>query len=98
MPVNEEDIRRAINGLLQNRAPLSTICPSEAARALAPKAWRPLMPEVRAIAVAMAKEGVLEIRQGGHAVAPNKPLRGPIRLGRPSQDTAGFSPLAQSPR
>jgi hypothetical protein len=83
MQVDDEQIRDAIAGLLQKREPSSTICPSEAARALAPKAWRPLMDRVRAVAVAMAKEGALEIRQGGTAVPSDSPLTGPIRLGRP---------------
>lgn len=75
-------IRTAITGLLARREPPATICPSEAARAVAPDAWRPLMPQVRAVAVAMAREGLLEIRQGGRPVAPGALLRGPIRLGR----------------
>ena len=82
MPVTDKQIRDAINGLLANRQPPSTICPSEAARALAPDAWRPLMPQVRAVAIAMAKSGKLDIRQGGNTVKPDGPLRGPIRLGR----------------
>lgn len=47
------------------------------------------MPQVRAVAVAMAKAGVLEIRQGGRTVEPDKPLRGPIRLGRPTANAVG---------
>ena len=89
MQVDDEQIRDAITGLLQKREPSSTICPSEAARALAPKAWRPLMDRVRAVAVAMAKEGALEIRQGGNTVPLDQPLKGAIRLGRPLADTAG---------
>jgi hypothetical protein len=81
MPPTEATIRHAIAALLQRRTPPATICPSEVARALAPQEWRPLMPQVRLVAVAMAKEGELEIRQGGHAVPPGVPLRGPIRLG-----------------
>ncbi len=50
MRVTEQDIRHVIEGLLESRLPSATICPSEAARALAPQAWRPLMPEVRAVA------------------------------------------------
>ena len=82
MPVTDEQIREAITGLLKNRQPPATICPSEAARALAPGEWRPLMPQVRAVAITMANSGVLDIRQGGKTVRPNEPLRGPIRLGR----------------
>jgi hypothetical protein len=82
MQATDEPIRAAITALLARRAPPATICPSEAARALAPEAWRPLMPQVRAVALAMAHEGLLEIRQGGRPVPPDVPLRGPIRLGR----------------
>lgn len=82
MQVSDDAIRSAITGLLEKRLPSATICPSEAARALAPKAWRPLMDQVRAVAVTMAKEGALEIRQGGHVVPPDRLLTGPIRLRR----------------
>jgi hypothetical protein len=82
MHATEEQIRSAINGLLDNRQPLATICPSEAARALTPNAWRPLMSQVRAVAIAMVAEGILEIRQGGRTVVPDDSLCGPIRLAR----------------
>lgn len=58
------------------------------ALALAPDAWRPLMPAVRAMALAMGKEGLLEIRQGRRTVAPDGSLRGPIRLARTSAEAA----------
>ena len=89
MRMTDEQIRDAISALLDSRQPLATICPSEAARALAPDGWRPLMPQVRAVAIAMANDGMLEIRQGGCTVVPGLPLRGPIRLGRTITDTAG---------
>ncbi len=82
MPVTDQQIRDAITGLLKNRQPPATICPSEAARALAPDDWRPLMPQVRAVAIDMAESGVLHIRQRGKTVKPDEPIRGPIRLGR----------------
>lgn len=89
MPVTDEQIRDAILVLLASREPTVTICPSEAARALAPDAWRPLMPRVRGAAIEMAKAGVVEIRQRGHAVPPDEPLRGPIRLALPAPATGG---------
>lgn len=85
--MTDDQVRDAIAGLLQAREPPKTICPSEVARALAPQAWRPLMPQVRAVAVAMAQEGVLDIRQGGATVDLGAPLRGPIRLARNTQAT-----------
>lgn len=86
MAVTHARIRQVITELLQNREPPATICPSEAARALAPGGWRALMPRVREAAIALAREGKLDIRQGGQNVAPDGPLRGPIRLGRPAPD------------
>lgn len=82
MSPTDPQIRATIEALLERRDPAATICPSEAARALAPGDWRSPMARVRAVAVAMAREGVLEIRQQGRGVAPDGPLRGPIRLGR----------------
>ena len=89
MAVTDKQICDAIAGLLESRQPPATICPSEAARALEPNEWRLLMPRVRTVAIGMAKDGVLDIRQGGRTVMPDEPLRGPIRLGRPIPDTAG---------
>jgi hypothetical protein len=40
------------------------------------------MARIRTVAMDMAKDGALEIRQRGRTVAPDGPLRGPIRLGR----------------
>lgn len=82
MPVTDQQIRDAVTELLKNRQPPATICPSEAARALAPDEWRSLMPQVRAVAITMANSGVLDIRQRGKTVKPDEPIRGPIRLGR----------------
>lgn len=85
----DDQVRDAIAVLLQERQPPATMCPSEAARMLAPENWKVLMPQVRAVAVAMANDGLLDIRQGGRTLARDAPLRGPIRLGRPLRDTAG---------
>ena len=82
MRVTDRQIRDAITGLLQSRQPPATICPSEAARVLAPDAWRPWMTRVREVAIAMARENLLDIRQGGRTVVPDGSVRGPIRLGR----------------
>lgn len=89
MPVTDEQTRHVIVSLLEVRQPPATICPSEAARALTAHDWRPLMQQVRVVAIEMAKDGIVNIRQGGRTVAPDGPLRGPIRLGRTSPDTAG---------
>jgi hypothetical protein len=81
MSVTEDQMRLAISRLLMAREPSATVCPSEVARALAPKDWRPLMPQVRAVAFEMAKQGALDIRQRGRVVTPDEPHSGPIRLG-----------------
>jgi hypothetical protein len=73
------DLRRAILDLLSERAPEATICPSEAARAVAPGDWRPLMPGAREAAAELADQGRLEVLQGGNQVDPRQ-ARGPDRL------------------
>jgi hypothetical protein len=83
MAPTDPQIRQVIAAMLERREAEATLCPSEAARALAPHDWRPLMARVRVVAADMAREGLLEIRQGGVRVPHDAPLQGPIRLGRP---------------
>ena len=73
------DLGHAILELLSRRAPDATICPSEAARAVAPDDWRPLMDPARDAAARVAARGRLEVLQGGREVDPEG-ARGPIRL------------------
>ena len=75
MAVSDADIRRKILALLTEREPGKTICPSDAARALA-QDWCPLMDPVRKVARAMPE---IEITQKGEVVDPDA-ARGPIRL------------------
>jgi len=75
-------IETTILDLLARRRPGATICPSDAARALA-RDWRPLMPAVRERAAAMAAAGRLRITQKGMPVDPGS-ARGPVRLGLPA--------------
>jgi hypothetical protein len=89
MPVTDAQIRAVIARLVALRQPPATICPSEAARALAPDDWRPLMPRVRSTGIAMAQQGLLDVRQRGRTVPPDPAVRGPIRFGQPIPDTAG---------
>jgi len=81
MPISSAHIEKAIYELLDARAPGKTICPSEVARNLAPDDWRPLMPQVRAVAVALSGKEALDILQKGHVIAHDSEIRGPIRLG-----------------
>lgn len=84
-----EAIDATIAELLASRATGKTICPSEAARALAGDGdFRPLMEAVRERAEQLADEGALEITQGGEVVdGPN--ARGPIRLRLPAPPSPG---------
>lgn len=75
-------IAETILRLAQARGPEKSICPSEAARALAPEpqdAWRALMPAVRRAADELARAGLLRATQKGADVSPLE-ARGPIRL------------------
>ena len=46
------------------------------------------MARVREVAIAMAQENLLDIRQGGRTVVPDGCVRGPIRLGRTNTKAA----------
>ena len=69
--------------LLAQRGADKTICPSEAARALAnpddPTTWQPLMEPARAAARRLVATGKILITQSGHTVDPST-AKGPIRL------------------
>jgi hypothetical protein len=71
----------AILTLLDARARGATICPSEAARLVAPDDWRPLMERAREAARRLVSRGEVEITQGGRVVEPSS-ARGPIRVRR----------------
>jgi hypothetical protein len=66
-----------------------TICPSEAARTLAPDSWRPLMETARSAGRRMANRGEILVQQGGRTIDPQD-LRGPVRFARgPRFDSGG---------
>ena len=73
------DLKQIILDLVRQRGPDKSICPSEAARAAAPKDWRPLMPEVRQAAEELAAAGQIKFLQKGVQVDPGS-ARGAIRL------------------
>lgn len=77
----DEALERAIVALLSERSRGATICPSEAARRVAPENWRPLMEPARRAARRLVARGQLEITQKGHVVDPST-AKGPIRLRR----------------
>ncbi|MGN7200996.1 DUF3253 domain-containing protein [Arthrobacter sp. SAFR-044] len=65
--------------LLAARAPTSTICPSDAARAVGGDDWRPLMEPAREAARRLVDAGQVQITQGGSVVDPAT-AKGPIRI------------------
>jgi Protein of unknown function (DUF3253) len=73
-------LRAAILALAHHRGPESSICPSDAARAVGAEQWRDLTDASRSAALALARGGDVEITQQGKVVDPNRPLRGPIRI------------------
>ncbi|MEO1036646.1 MAG: DUF3253 domain-containing protein [Pseudomonadota bacterium] len=83
MHPSNDDIAKTILALCRTRGVGKTICPSEAARAVASDDdWRSMMEAVRTVATAMAAAGTIAITQGGNAIDPTQ-TRGPIRLGLP---------------
>lgn len=87
-PVDEQ-LEDEIRSLLDQRARGATICPSEAARAVAARsdgaadaeAWRELMEPARRAARRLVAAGEVEITQRGRVVDPST-AKGPIRIRR----------------
>lgn len=79
-------VEKQIFVLLAQRNAGATICPSEVARALVSEGgpWRELMPGIRQLAAALARDGRLVVTRGGAPVEATAP-GGPIRLGLPVQ-------------
>jgi hypothetical protein len=80
----DDALSSAILALLDTRRGDASICPSEAARAVAgddPEAWRPLMEPARAAARRLVAAGEVEVTQRGRVVDPSV-ARGPIRVRR----------------
>ncbi len=77
----DRSLEAAILDLLKERGAGQTICPSEAARKLAPDAWQALMERSRAAARRLVAAGDIVITQGGVVVDPSR-AKGPIRLRR----------------
>jgi hypothetical protein len=81
VPPEQARLRAEILELLDGRGPGKTICPSDAARALAGKDFRPLMDTARAAAAELVADGEIEVTQRGETVDIAQ-ARGPIRLRR----------------
>ena len=74
-------LRASMLELLARRAVTSTICPSDAARAVGGPGWRSAMPLARDVAARLADDGVVEVRQHGERVDV-RTARGPVRIAR----------------
>ena len=82
MPSLIAQLEQAILDLLAQRGPTKTICPSEAARALAgphKTDWHPLMEPARTAARNLHAAGKIFVTQNGRPVDPAS-VKGPIRL------------------
>ncbi len=78
MTPSDREIEAAILSLVEEYGPAKSVCPSQAARALAP-AWQPLMGPVRRVAIGLAQAGRIHILRKGRPVDPAE-VRGVIRL------------------
>ncbi|TQJ60602.1 uncharacterized protein DUF3253 [Arthrobacter sp. SLBN-83] len=75
----EGQLEAKILELLAARAATSTICPSDAARAVGGDEWRHLMEPAREAARRLVDAGQVHITQGGSVVDPAT-AKGPIRI------------------
>jgi Protein of unknown function (DUF3253) len=75
----DRQLEASILDLLAARAASSTICPSDAARAVGDENWRDLMEPARRAARRLVEAGEVQITQGGSVVDPAT-AKGPIRI------------------
>ncbi|MFN4184257.1 MAG: DUF3253 domain-containing protein [Hyphomonas sp.] len=77
-------LREAILELTAARGVGGTIAPEDAAKAVSPERWQKILPDVRAEAVRLAKDGVIAIYRKGKPVDPEM-FKGVYRLGLPGK-------------
>lgn len=77
-----QHLHDTIERMLIARAAGASLCPSEVARAAAPRGWRQRLDEVREVARHLARRGRLVITQRGRPLDPDTVFRGPVRLTR----------------
>ncbi|MFT6775679.1 MAG: hypothetical protein ACJA1L_003402 [Paracoccaceae bacterium] len=75
-------IAETLLDLARDRGQEASFCPSDAARALSPQDWKPLLPRVRQVASRLQRDGLISVTQAGQAVDALG-AEGPIRLSRP---------------
>jgi hypothetical protein len=73
-------LESSIRALAEHRGPSSSICPSDAARAVGGDNWRESMDDAREAARRLARSGDVEITQRGEVVDPDGEWSGPIRI------------------
>ena len=81
MTVTGAQLEQTILRLLGERAETSTICPSDAARAIGGDEWRDLMDPTRQAAARLVAQGLVDVTQGGEVVDVTT-VRGPVRIRR----------------
>lgn len=81
MATVDSRLQQAILELLDQRRAGATICPSDAARAVEPEDWRPLMDAARGAAQRLVEAGEVEVTQAGEVVDLST-ARGPVRIRR----------------
>ncbi|WP_231972786.1 DUF3253 domain-containing protein [Mycobacterium sp. E3305] len=79
-------LESSIRALTEHRGPRSSICPSDAARAVGGENWRDLMADARDAARKLARSGDVQITQRGNVVDPDDDWSGPIRIRLPQAD------------
>ncbi|WP_369426073.1 DUF3253 domain-containing protein [Hyphomonas sediminis] len=77
-------IREAILELTAARGVGGTIAPEDAAKVVSTDRWQKLLPDVRAEAVRLAKDGAISIYRKGRPVDPDT-FKGVYRLGLPGK-------------
>ena len=80
--MTSRSIEDAIFALLAEREPGRTISPSEAAQAVDPEDWRRVLPQVRATAIGLARQGRLVLTRKGRPADPDA-LKGVYRVRLP---------------
>jgi Protein of unknown function (DUF3253) len=81
----DRQLEAKILELLASRAATSTICPSDAARAVGGDDWRRLMDPARDAARRLVDAGLVQITQRGTVVDPAT-AKGPIRIRKVPRD------------
>jgi hypothetical protein len=76
----DDRLARTILALTGERGPDSSICPSDAARAVGGEGWRDLMDRTRAVARDLAREGRVEVMSRGQVLSPEDTWHGPVRI------------------